>query len=95
MLQDVPNVKSFDWTTFNAAVGIVTLVISLATAYLRMFIQNKMSEVKTDLLSTIESKFSQKEIVSMQISEHERRIARIEAKMETIKLIKDGEERSR
>lgn len=78
----------FNWTALNVAVVILSTVVGIATAYLRMFINGKMSELEKSIMTQIEVKFPQKEYIAMQINAHERRLQRIETRMENIRVKK-------
>lgn len=86
---------SFSLSTFYISVGVITMVvttaIALSTTYLRMFIGGKMADMQKEIMLTIEAKFPQKEVIAIQLSEHERRIARIETRMETARILKEEE----
>lgn len=91
--------KGFNWDAIHTGIVIVSGLIAVASGYLRMFIGNKMSVMDTKLtlmeaviMGKIESKFSQKEIVELQIKEHDRRLLKIETKMENIRVQKEHDD---
>jgi hypothetical protein len=89
-----------EWNAINTGVIVISGLLTLASVYLRMFIsgkmsalESKMSALETSIMDKIESKFSQKEFVKMQIDGHEARLLRIEGRMERIRIAKEFDDR--
>lgn len=105
MLQEASSAAvPINWNAIGTILGVASALITVATIYLKMFIdskitkmqsdiQGKMVEMQKEIMVTIESKFSQKELVALQISSHDRRIATIETTIEQIKKNKDRNNR--
>lgn len=77
-----------DWTAVNTAIGAVSGIVVLAAAYLRTFIRGELNLMENKLMHTIDTKFSTKELMEVQIDEVKRRLDSIERLMETIRITK-------
>lgn len=84
--------ENWNWSAFNVGIVIIGGIVTGATVYLRMFIQTQMNSLEKSIMTSIEMRFPQKQYVDMQIGEHERRLQRIETKMETIRITKEHED---
>jgi hypothetical protein len=99
---------NFNWQALGVIAAIMTTIVTgaivLTGAYLKMFINGKVSEVENklnaqitstskEIMTTIEGKFSQKELTQMQLNEQNQRLLKIEAKMESIRLAKEYDDR--
>ena len=96
--------SSINWQAVGVLLTVAGALIGAGIIYLKMFIDNKVgameskltgaiTQMRQDILTNIESKFSQKEIVQITIDDHNRRLNRIESKMETIRLSKEADDR--
>jgi ClpP class serine protease len=70
-----------DWATFNSILGSLGVLIGVATVYLRLFLSVKINEVEKRILTTIELKFTQKDIVEERLKHFDSRMARIERRV--------------
>lgn len=73
------------WQTLAAMVSISSVVVSVAVVYLRLFVDSKLSSLRTDILSATKEDSdklflakSVGELVQFRLSEIERRMARME-----------------
>ncbi|MEO7538878.1 MAG: hypothetical protein ABIV21_02540 [Pyrinomonadaceae bacterium] len=77
-----------DWTAVNTAIGAVSGIVVLAAAYLRTFIRGELNLMENKLMTQIDTKFSTKELMEIQIDEVKRRLDSIERLMEAIRIKK-------
>lgn len=70
-----------EWQTLTSIIGVLTVLIGVATVYLRLFMSVEIAKASDAILKSIELRFTQKEIVELKISEHDRRIARLEKRV--------------
>lgn len=68
------------WSGLNTAVIILSGVITVVAVYLRMFIRGEVTSMKEAIMTTIKSEFPQKDLVEFRITEHDRRLLRLEMK---------------
>lgn len=72
-----------NWTsiisiTFTA----VSLVVGIATAYLRLFVGNKINDMKDAVLKHIDEKFALKELVQTELRQVNNSISKIESRLD-------------
>lgn len=80
--------QAINWTAVNTGIGFISFIVIGAAAYLRMFVKGELISMEKNILIHIESKFSTKEVVTEKLSNIERRITKVEALMERIRLKK-------
>lgn len=84
--------QGINWTAVNTAIGVISGVIVAVGAYLRMFIKGELASMESKLMTTIEAKFSTKELVTIKITDIERRLAMVESRMERIRIQKERDD---
>ena len=67
-----------DWEAITAIVGAMTLIIGIATAYLRLYIRNELSEWEIKLLHELDGKFVDKQVHDMRSAGSEARLTKLE-----------------
>lgn len=73
------------WQSLAAMVSVSSVIVSVAVVYLRLFVENRLNELRTGLTTEIHRSSAESflgkhvgEIVDMKIAELSRRVARME-----------------
>lgn len=72
-----------NWTSIIALTfTAVSLVVGAATAYLRLFVGNKINDMSTAILKHIDEKFALKEIMQTELRQVNTSIAKLELRLD-------------
>ncbi len=76
---------TIDWQSIAAACAIVSFVIMMATAYLRLFIGKVVYKTRDEILADMRNNFVQKELHRPEMHEIKRAIAALEGRIERLR----------
>jgi hypothetical protein len=69
------------WQALTAIIGVLVIVVGMATGYLKLFMQTKLAELEKNILKQIKVEFQDKEISRLKEQEFEGRISKLEGKI--------------
>lgn len=62
----------------TAAVAIISVVIAAATVYLRLYINNRLSDLEDKLMGQMENKYPRADVVNVELGTIKQRLSRLE-----------------
>lgn len=75
---------TISWTVLAAMSGVFSVIIGIATAYLRLFISVKLADMETKMLAQIKVEFARKDVSDKEIQFLKDRVGRIEQQVESL-----------
>lgn len=67
-----------NWEAMGVIIAIFSGLLAIATAYLRLFVKNELSQLREDLMKAIKEQYVSKEIFETKWASAELRLARLE-----------------
>lgn len=58
---------SLDWSTIGIITGLVTVIMGVATTYLKLFISQSMTRVEKEVISAVKLEFANKEVTESKL----------------------------
>ena len=80
-MEQQSQVLTVSWQALTAIVGVLVIVVGMATGYLKLFMQTKLAELEKNLMQQIKREFQDKELSMKTEKDFESRIARLEGKV--------------
>lgn len=67
-----------DWNTISVLIGIMSAVIGMATAYLRLFVSVQLGLLKDEIKETVKAGYPSRELIEIRFNEIYKRLEMIE-----------------
>ena len=67
-----------NWEAVGVTVAIISTLIGLATAYLRLFVKNELSQLREELTRVIKDQYVSKEVYEARRDSIDRRLIKLE-----------------
>lgn len=68
----------FDLTSFSTALGIASVLVGIATVYLRLFTTVELQKLENRMLDKIEQRFTQKQLNDEKLEQINQRMSQLE-----------------
>ena len=70
---------TIEWSTIGVLIALVSSIVTVSTVYLRLFMSNKLNEMKSDMMTLIKAEFQSKEVTEVRFNEVYTRLRELES----------------